>query len=148
MGLLHPAGLLLLALVPALVLAYLARERPRRVTVSSVMAFRALRSPGAERFMGRPRFTWTFYVELAMLLLGVFAIAGPYVLRRQSPIAIVLDNSAAMQPQIAAGGSRFDKTRRQLDAALAGIGGDHRVSLYLTAPEPHQAGTELASVEE
>jgi len=43
---------LLLAIVPALILAYLARERPRQATVSSVLAFRALHVMRGQRFGG------------------------------------------------------------------------------------------------
>ena len=67
MGLLYPGALVFLAIVPALVLAYLARERPARVVVSSVLAFRALRGLRKERFGGRPRFDWMFLVELILL---------------------------------------------------------------------------------
>src|SRR5271157_993721 len=115
MGLLHPAALLaLLAVVPALVLAYLARERPTHVTVSSVLAFRALRGPRAERFRGRPRFNWMFFVELAMLVLAVLAIAAPYSTTKQRPIAAVLDNSAAMQARLPSGQTRSEAAREKL----------------------------------
>ncbi|MGH7837212.1 MAG: BatA domain-containing protein, partial [Candidatus Binataceae bacterium] len=40
MGLLNPSALYFAAIVPALIVAYLARERPRQATVSSVLAFR------------------------------------------------------------------------------------------------------------
>jgi len=52
LGLLYPAALYFLALVPALVVPYLARERPRQAVVSSVLAFRALRAHRGERFGG------------------------------------------------------------------------------------------------
>ena len=41
-GWLEPGAIDFLAIVPLLILAYLARERPRQATVSSVLAFRAL----------------------------------------------------------------------------------------------------------
>ena len=82
MGLLNPGALYyLLALIPALALAYLVRERPRRVVVSSVLAFRALRARRGQRFGGWPRPDWMFFVEMLIIALAVLAIAGPYVTR-------------------------------------------------------------------
>src|SRR5258708_1267698 len=94
MGLLNPGALIFFAMVPALVIAYLARERPSRVTVSSVLAFRALRGFRRERFAGLPKFDWTFFVELLILCLAVLAMAKPYLIHRGNPVAVMLDNSA------------------------------------------------------
>jgi len=152
MGLLYPGALLLLALVPALILAYLARERPSRVTVSSVLAFRALRGLRAERFGGRPRFDWIFFLELLLLCLAVLAVAGPYVLRPSSPVAVVLDNSAATQAELAGGGSRFKAAVEKLDEALAAHQsagqGAGEVAVYLTAPHPHRIAPPFKSIAE
>jgi hypothetical protein len=137
MGLLYPGALIFFALVPALVLAYLARERPVRVTVSSVLAFRALRGLRRERFGGRPRFDWMFFAELFILSLAVLAMAGPYVVRRSNPIAVVIDNSAAMQVRTAPGRIRFNDALDKLDAMMANESSG-RVAVYLTAPQPHR----------
>ena len=85
MGLLNPSALIFFAMVPALVLAYLARERARRVTVSSVLAFRALHAMRKERFGGWPKFDWTFFIELLILSLAVLAMARPYLIRHANP---------------------------------------------------------------
>ncbi len=147
MGLLHPAAMLaLLAAVPALVLAYLARERPTRVTVSSVLAFRALRGPRAEAFVGRPRFNWMFFVELLILALAVLALAAPYMTTRQNPIAVMLDNSAAMRVRLASGQTRFEAARDRLAAALGDERDAGEVSLYVTAPVPHRVAAPFESV--
>jgi hypothetical protein len=147
MSLLNPAGLIFLGILPFLVIAYLARERPRQVIVSSVLAFRALHVMRGERFGGRPRWTWTFFLELLVLGMAAFAIAGPYLLRRGSPIVVVLDNSAAMQAETAGGETRFQaavgKIKDQLRSA-----GSSPISLYLTAPQPHQASAGLVSARE
>jgi len=66
-GLLHPAALYLFAFSPLLIVAYLARERPRSVLVSSVIAFRSLRAIRRQRFGGWPRLRWTFFLELLIL---------------------------------------------------------------------------------
>jgi hypothetical protein len=139
MGLLHPEALIFFAIVPALLLAYLARERPSRVTVSSVLAFRALRGFRRERFAGLPRVDWTFFVELLILSLAVLAIAGPYMIRRGNPIAVVLDNSAAMQARTNDGATRFERARKEAAAMLSNSDAS-TVAVYVTAPQPHQVG--------
>jgi von Willebrand factor type A domain/Aerotolerance regulator N-terminal len=145
MGLLYPGALIFFALVPALVLAYLARERPARVIVSSVLAFRALRGLRRERFGGKPRFDWMFFAELFILCLAVLAMAGPYVLRRSNPIAVVIDNSATMQVRTAPGRIRFNDALEKLDAMLANESSG-RVAVYLTAPQPHRLAPPYDSV--
>ncbi len=140
MGLLNPAALYLLAIVPALVIAYLARERPRQVTVSSVLALRALHLMRGERFGGRPRFRWPFFVELLILLLAVLALARPYFVHKGNPIAIVLDNSAAMQARMANGKTRFEQALAQLEDMLNHDTSATTVAVYVTAPQPHQMG--------
>src|SRR5436309_8942629 len=92
-GLLYPAALYLFVIPPLLLIAYLARERPRQVLVSSVIAFRALRAARGERFGGRPRLHWSFFLELLILCLAVLAIAAPYNLSNRNPVAVVIDNS-------------------------------------------------------
>jgi hypothetical protein len=139
MGLLHPGAILALAAAgPALVLAYLARERPTRAIVSSVLAFRALRGPRAEAFRGRPRFNWMFFVELLILALAVLAIAAPYTIAPDNPIAVVLDNSAAMRADVSAGQTRFEAARDELIGALAAEPDPGQISVYVTAPQPHR----------
>src|SRR5580704_12805650 len=148
MGLLNPGALYyLLALIPALALAYLVRERPRRVVVSSVLAFRALRARRGRRFGGWPRPDWMFFVEMLIIALAVLAIAKPYVTRTGNPIAVVLDDSAAMQATAGSGRSRFDMARAALTDAL-GREGPGEVNLYLSAPQPHRAGPPFASAAE
>jgi hypothetical protein len=145
MGLLDPGALYyLFALIPALALAYLVRERPRRVVVSSVLAFRALRARRGRRFGGWPRPDWMFFIEMLILGLAMLAIAGPYVTRKGNPIAVVLDDSAAMQAAAAPGRTRFDAARAALKDVL-GREGPGEVSLYLIAPQPHRAGPPFAS---
>src|SRR5690242_5728392 len=114
LGLLYPAALYLFVIPPLLVIAYLARERPRQVVVSSVIAFRALRAVRGERFGGRPRLHWSFFIELLILSLAVFAIAGPYTLGKRNPVAVILDNSAAMQAETGSAKSRFAILREKI----------------------------------
>jgi hypothetical protein len=138
MGLLYPGALVFFAIVPALVLAYLARERPARVVVSSVLAFRALRGLRNERYGGKPRFDWMFFVELALLSLAVLAMAGPFVIRKSNPIAVMIDNSAAMQAKLGAGGTRFNDALKKTRAMLSNEDGGGKVSVFVTAPAPYR----------
>ena len=147
MGFLNPGALYLFALVPALAIAYLVRERPRRVTVSSVLAFRALSARRGERFGGWPRPDWMFFAELLMLSLAVLALAGPYIIRAGNPIAVVIDDSAPMQAKTSSGATRFAAAIDGARAALSKLGGGE-VTIYLTAPTPHRAGPPLKSPSE
>ena len=148
MGLLNPGALYyLLAMVPALVLAYLVRERPRRVVVSSVLAFRALR-------VMRGRAVWRT------------AAAGLDVLRRDAhPLPRgARDGGTIRYPHgqsdrrgarrlggdagaAAPGRTRFDLARAALIDALVREG-PGEVNLYLTAPQPHREGPPFASAAE
>jgi hypothetical protein len=148
MGLLNPGALYFLAVVPALILAYLARERPRQATVSSVLAFRALHAMRGQRFGGRPRLTWTFFLELLALCLAVLAIAGPYLLKKGTPIAVVIDNSAPMQALTSSGRTRFQDAIVATGNALDREGGGGQVTVYLTAPQPHQLSGVLSGIGE
>ncbi len=146
MGLLYPGALVFFAIVPALVLAYLARERPTRVTVSSVLAFRALRGFRKERYGGRPRFDWMFLAELLLLCLAVLAMAGPFVIRRSNPIAVLIDNSAAMQASMPEGGTRFQDAVAKTEAMLLASGGAGKISVYVTAPAPRRIAPPYATI--
>ncbi len=148
MGLLYPGALVFFALVPALVLAYLARERPSRVTVSSVLAFRALRGFRRERFGGWPRLDWMFFAEVLILSLVVLAMAGPFIWKRSSPLAVVIDNSAAMQALTPSGKSRFDIAREKLDAELSAENGGGEISVYVTAPQPRRVAPPFITLTE
>src|SRR5215831_10048259 len=145
MGLLYPGALIFFLIVPALVLAYLARERPARVVVSSVLAFRALRGLRKERFGGRPRFDWMFLVELLLLSLAVLAMAGPYVIRRSNPIAVVIDNSAAMQAHLGTNTTRFDEAIEKIGRKLSATGNSGTVTVFATAPAPHRIAAPFTS---
>src|SRR5271167_760061 len=148
MGLLYPGALAFFALIPVLVLAYLAKERPSRVTVSSVMAFRALRGFRRERFGGWPRLDWMFFAEVLILSLVVLAMAGPFIWKKSSPLAVVIDNSAAMQALTPSGKSRFDIAREKLDAALSVENGGGDVSVYVTAPQPRRVALPFTTLTE
>ncbi|MGH7780106.1 MAG: BatA domain-containing protein [Candidatus Binataceae bacterium] len=148
MGLLYPGALVFFAIVPALVLAYLARERPARVIVSSVLAFRALRGFRNERYGGKPRFDWMFLIELLLLCLAVLAMAGPFVVRKSNPIAVMIDNSAAMQVKLPSGALRIDDALKKAGAMLSSEDGGGKVSVFVTAPAPYRIAPPFDSVVE
>jgi hypothetical protein len=142
MGFLYPGALAFFALVPLLLIAYLVRERPRSVMVSSVLGYRALRGLKSERPWGWPRLDWLFVIELLILSLVVLAMAQPYVIHQHTPVAVVLDNSAAMQAG-APSGARFEAAKAALERAIP----DHNdvaVTLWLTAPQPYQIGAAMS----
>ena len=147
MGFLNPSALYLFAIVPVLAVAWLVRERPRRVTVSSVLAFRALSARRGERFGGWPRPDWMFFAELLMLCLAVLALAGPYIIRAGNPIAVVIDDSAAMQARTSSGTTRFAAAIGGARDALSKLSSGE-VTIYLTAPTPRRAGPPVASPSE
>jgi hypothetical protein len=141
MGLFAPRALYLFAIVPALILAYLARERPNRAIVSSAAAFRALHAFRRERFGGRPRVNWMFFAELLILSLAVLAAAAPFISRPSHPIALVIDNSAAMQARDGSGSStRFADAIVRAAAMLESDGARGSISIFTTAPEPRRIG--------
>jgi hypothetical protein len=146
MGFLYPGALYFFAILPALLVAYLARERPRQAKVSSVLAFRALHVMRGERFGGRPRLHWTFFVELLILSLAVLAMAGPFMMRKGNPLAVVLDNSAVMQVRTPSGKTRFETAVAKLKDALAAAADSGAVTVYLTAPQPHPLGAAFSTV--
>ena len=85
-----------------------------------------------------PRLDWTFFAEILILSLAVLAMAGPFIWKKTTPLAVVLDNSAAMQALTPAGKTRFDIARERLDAALSAEDGGGDISLYVTAPLPRR----------
>src|SRR5271163_2651346 len=143
MGLLYPGALAFFALIPVLVLAYLAKERPSRVTV-----FRALRGFRRERFGGWPRLDWMFFAEVLIMSLAVLALAGPFIWKRTAPLAIVIDNSAAMQALTPSGQSRFDVAREKLDADLSVEDSAGEISVYVTAPQPRRIAPPFTTLTE
>jgi hypothetical protein len=142
MGFLYPGALVFFALVPLLLIAYLVRERPRSVIVSSILGYRALRGLRAERPWGWPRLDWLFLIELLILSLVVLAMAQPYVIHHHTPVAVVLDNSAAMQAGTPPG-ARFEAARTALERAIPNQS-DVTVTLYVTAPQPRQIADALS----
>jgi hypothetical protein len=145
LGFAYPGALALFALTPLLLIAYLTRERPRRVRISSVMAYRAMGATRSKRFGGWPHLDWLFAVELLILCLAILAAAAPYSIHRNRNYAVVLDNSAAMQARTPDGSTRFDAAVARLRDILGQQHFAANLTIYLTAPQPHQLGAPYAS---
>jgi Aerotolerance regulator N-terminal len=145
MGLFYPGALALFALTPLLLVAYLTRERSRRVRISSVLAYRALGATRSKRFGGWPRLDWLFFVELLILALAVLAAAGPYVVHRNRNFAVVIDNSAAMQARNPDGSTRFAGAVAHLSGLLGGQHFPAHLAVYVTAPQPHLLAAPFSS---
>lgn len=94
-----PLALIGLAAIPALLAVYLLRNRVVRRNVSSLMLWveRSRMDHGGAKLQ-RNRLPLLFFLELLILLLLIWAAAGPRVLSMQAtrPLTIVLDNSASM----------------------------------------------------
>ena len=118
------------------------------MTVSSVLAFRALRGFRRERFGGWPRLDWMFFAEVLILSLVVIAMASPFIWKRSSPLALVIDNSAAMQALTPSGKTRFDIAREKLDAELSAENGGGEISVYVTAPQPRRVAPPFITLTE
>lgn len=145
MGFFFPGALALFALTPLLLAAYLTHERPRRVQISSVLAYRALGATRSKRFGGWPHLDWLFFVELLILCLAVLAVAGPYVVHRNQNFAVVIDNSASMQAQTPDGTTRFAGAVAHLRELLGEQHFPANLTVYVTAPQPHPLAAPFGS---
>lgn len=96
----HPAALWALAGIPAVVAIHFLQRRSRRQTITTLFLLQQMRrqSETGNRFE-RLRLSIPFWLQLLMVLLFAWLLAGPRWLRKDAVqrIAIVLDNSASMQ---------------------------------------------------
>jgi hypothetical protein len=118
-----PLGLLALAALVPLVLAYLVRPEPRHVPLPTIR-FLADETSGGESTAAveRLRRNLLLFVQALAILLLALALAGPYVsVARTETVqetAVVLDTSASMQTA-ADGGTRFGAARERARDAVA-----------------------------
>src|SRR5258708_33891294 len=75
-------------------------------------------------------------------------MAAPSLLKRGNPLAVVIDNSAAMQALTPAGKTRFENAIAAVDDALDRERGSGQVTVYVTAPQPHQPGGVMSGIGE
>ena len=112
-GLAAPLWLAALAVLVPLIWFYLRTRRRPPALVSSLAVWRAVAEPVVQR--RRPRLPLLFFVQAALILASVLALAQPFTRRALPPgpprdAVVVLDVSASMQAR-AAGSTRFALAR-------------------------------------
>ena len=108
MSLLHPLALAWLGLAVPIVVFYILKIRLRRVPVSTHLFWRQIFEEKRPRSIWqRLRHLLSLLVQLAFLLLVVFALAEPitrWEIREARRLVLVVDNSASMNAADASGG--------------------------------------------
>src|SRR5688572_29520204 len=133
----HPGALWWLLLALVILLLYILRTQRRRVPVSSVRLWRELGEElEARRNWRPPRLTWLLALQLAFVVVGVLALAGPVVLRPPSGthLVLVLDASASMGATDVAP-SRFAEAQRRAGERLAALAPSDRASVIRAGAE-------------
>jgi len=139
MELLNPAALLGLLALPALLLPYLVRRKPRRQIFSSLLLLVDAADRPSRRSWGAIRLPWVFFLQLGLLLLLILALGEPVFLVRPTRVAIILDTSASMQT-LENGRSRFALAQEKARSLAAEVGLNGEVDLYITAPRLEKLG--------
>lgn len=139
MEFLNPAALYAFLLLPLLLLAYLIRGRPRRVTFSSLLFLRDLSTRSAERRWRVIRLPPIFFLQLLLLALLVLALGEPVFSVRPLQVAVVLDNSASMQTREGPR-SRFELAQEQARDLIGGLSARARIDVYQTVPRIERVG--------
>lgn len=148
LGLLSPAGLVLLLGLPLLALPYLLRRRHPRVVVPALFLYAGLPSGTGRQTWSRVRLPPRFFLQLLILLLLAAAAARPVLRADATPgVALVLDTSASMQALDAARGEPlFVQATAGLRAALEQVPTGRGVVIYTTNPlgpvETHDGQTQ------
>ena len=96
MEFLNPTALLGFLALPLLLIPYLTKTRPRRLTFSSLILFTQSGTPTSRGPWGRIHLPPVFFLQLLLLTLLILALSEPVFSVRPTRIAIVLDNSASM----------------------------------------------------
>lgn len=146
MGFAAPAWLAALGILLPLIWFYLRTRRRPPATVSSLVVWRVLDEPAVPR--RRPRLPLLFFVQAALIVASVLALAEPF---RKRPVApgpqraavIVLDVSASMQAH-EDGVTRFEQARAAAQERARELGARGRRLTVITAGlQPEVAGTQL-----
>ncbi len=141
MGILNPAGALMLAAIAALVALYLLDRRRRIVRVGALLLWSRVPTAVLERRRFRP--DALFLLQLALLLALIAGYLRPYVQGRPLPagggrLVVVLDASASMQAQ-ERDGTRFELAQRRARALLDELASGDEAMLVTAAERPHVA---------
>src|ERR1043165_8462794 len=141
MEFLNPTALLGLFALPLLLIPYLTKKRPRRLTFSSLILFTQSGTPTSRGPWGRVHLPPVFFLQLLLLGLLVWALSEPVFSVRPTRIAIVLDNSASMQA-LEQGKARLVLAQQKAQTVTAELGGGGRVDIYTTTPRLQRVNAE------
>src|SRR5262245_4215077 len=144
MEFLNPSALLGLLALPMLLLAYLVRSKPRRMSFSSLLLLADTGDRPTSRSWGALHLPWIFFLQLLMLALLVIALSEPVFSVSPTHVAIVLDNSASMQA-LEDGKSRFALAQQKARSLIDEVGLNGRIDLYTTAPRLEKLGADPLS---
>ncbi len=140
MSLLTPAALALLALAVPILILWMLRLRRRSVTVSSTMLWtRLLRDREANAPWQRLRRNLLLFLQLAILLALVLALARPFVpvpAVAGGVVVVLLDTSASMNATDVLP-SRFAVAQRAAEELVDGLGGDGIMTVVAVGSQPH-----------
>lgn len=119
--LLEPGALWLLLTLPLIVLLFFIRERRRQQEVSALFLWTEAALSARRRQRVSPALLLLLQLLLATLL--AFALAGPRLrLTGAPPRVFVVDASASMAADVAAGGSRLGAAVAEAEVLLSGAG--------------------------
>src|SRR6476661_5965600 len=133
MEFLNPTALLGFLALPLLLIPYLTKKRPRRLTFSSLILFTQSGTPTSRGPWGRIHLPPVFFLQLLLLTLLILALSEPVFSVRPTRIAIVLDNSASMQA-LEEGKTRLTLAQQKAESLTQELGSPGRVDIYTTTP--------------
>src|SRR5690349_5882037 len=140
MEFLNPTALLGLFALPLLLIPYLTKKRPRRLTFSSLILFTQSGTPTSRGPWGRIHLPPVFFLQLLLLALLILALSEPVFSVRPTSIAIVLDNSASMQA-LEDGKTRMAAAAEKAAGIAVELGPGGKIDLYTTTPRLQRIGT-------
>jgi len=147
MEFLNPTALYGLFLLPALLIPYLIKGKPRRLLFSSLVLFYEFSPKSAQKPWSRLYLPPLFFLQLLLLFLLLFSLSEPVFSFRPSSVAVVLDNSASLQA-VEGGTTRFDLAKKEARTILGGLPLRSTVDLYRTTPNFRRLGEAALSVEQ
>ncbi len=146
-----PWGLLALLAIPAVVAIHLFRRRYRPRPVSGLFLYGlAPLAPASGRRKQRLLWHRSLLLELLAVLAATWFLTDPHLGDRESAdhFIAVLDDRARMQAALPGGQATYEAARDALDAQLAALDRDDRVTLVLTgAPARILVGPEARPTE-
>src|SRR5919199_2859688 len=137
MTLANPGALWWLLLIPLIVLLYILRTERRRLAWSNVRLWRGLGEElEARRNWRPPRWSLLLALQLAFVVVGALALAGPTLLRptEGEHLIVVLDASASMGASDVAP-SRFAAAQGLALERLARLAPDDRATVIRAGAE-------------